>query len=254
VTWDLEADLDLARRMGAVADEVALHYFDRDYQWGWKGDGSPVTEADLAVEEALLRMLAAERPDDHVLSEERGVIGGTGPRRWLLDPIDGTSYFLDGSGAWGSHIALEVDGEIVVGLISRPTLGRSWWAAKGAGAWSSDEQRLEVTTTDSLEGARLAGYVRPGSRWRAEVARRATWLHSTSPILDLIEGRLDAILSEGGYPWDHAPAVVLIREAGGRFTDPHGGDRIDLRGGLYSNGRLDEEIWAYRPAADGRAW
>ena len=109
VTWDLAADLELARRMGAVADDVALHYFQSDYQWGWKGDGSPVTEADLAVEEALLRMLAAERPDDHVLSEERGVIGGTGTRRWLLDPIDGTSYFLDGSSAWGSHIALEVD-------------------------------------------------------------------------------------------------------------------------------------------------
>ncbi|MBV9952787.1 MAG: glucose-1-phosphate thymidylyltransferase [Acidimicrobiia bacterium] len=246
MTADLEADIELARRMGAVADEVAMHYFESDYQWGWKGDGSPVTEADLAVEEALLRILAAERPGDQVLSEERGVVGGAGSRRWLLDPIDGTSYFLDGSGAWGSHIALEVDGEIVVGLISRPTLGRSWWAAQGAGTWTSEGERLAVTTTASLDGARLAGYVRPGSRWRAAVAQRAMWLHSASPILDLIEGRLDAILSEGGYPWDHAPAVVLIREAGGRFTDLEGGDRIDLRGGLYSNGRLDEEIWSYR--------
>jgi histidinol-phosphatase len=247
VTWELEADLALARRMGAVADEVALRYFRSDYQWGWKGDGSPVTEADLAVEEALLEILAAERPEDGVLSEERGALGGQGSRRWLLDPIDGTSYFLDGSSAWGGHVALEVDGEIVVGVISRPTLGRSWWASKGGGAWSSEGHRLEVTATSSLADARLAGYVLPGSRWRAEVARKGTWLHSASPILDLIEGRLDAILSEGGFEWDHAPAVVLIREAGGRFTDLEGGERIDLRGGLYSNGCLDDEIWPCRP-------
>jgi histidinol-phosphatase len=127
-------------------------------------------------------------------------------------------------------------------------LAKSWWAAKGGGAWSSDGTRLEVTGTSSLDLARVAGYVLPGSRWQAAVARRATWLHSSSPILDLLEGRVDAILSEGGFEWDHAPAVVMIKEAGGRFTDLDGGERITLRGGLYSNGLLDAELWACRPA------
>ena len=126
MTSELAEDLALARRLGGVAEQLAMSYFRADVAWDWKYDGSPVTEADLAVEHALLEILAAERPDDAVLSEERGTLGGASTRRWLLDPIDGTSYFLHGSPAWGTHIALEVDGEIVVGLISRPVRRISW--------------------------------------------------------------------------------------------------------------------------------
>jgi histidinol-phosphatase len=248
VPSDLEADLALARRLGDVADQVAMPYFRTDVRREWKGDGSPVTEADLAVERALLDILSAERPDDAILSEESGASGLAVRRRWLIDPIDGTDYFLAGVTDWGAHVALEVDGEIVVGLISRPAERRSWWATKDGGAWSSDGRRLQVTTTPALDGARVAGYVVRGSPWGAAVSARATWVDSQSPILELLEGRVDAVLSEGGFEWDHAPAVVLVHEAGGRFTDPEGGSGIALRGGLYSNGRFDGELWAARPA------
>ncbi len=240
-------DLELARRLGEIADELSMRYFRNGVRYQWKEDGSPVTEADLAVERALLEVLAAERPDDMVLSEERGTVGARTGRRWLLDPIDGTSYFLGGSVGWGTHVALEVDGEIVVGLISRPALGRSWYAAKGEGAWSSTGDRLQVTDRASLDGARVSGFVQPWSRWVDQVLLQATWVDSHAPIIELVEGRVDAVLSEGGYEWDHAPAVVLVHEAGGRFTDPDGGQRIDRRGGLYANGRIDAEVLAVRP-------
>lgn len=251
---DLTADLALARSLADQAAEVALPYVGAPLRWGHKADGSPVSEADLAVERAVVARLAAERPDDSVLSEEGGGHDRVGGRRWLVDPIDGTAAFLSGGTAWGTHVALEVDGDIVLGVITRPEAGRSWWAAAGLGAWASPDRRLTVSATSSLAAARVGGYMRPGSRWRAAVAATATWVDSSSPILDLVEGDLDAVLSEGGYPWDHAPGVVLLREAGGRFTDPLGGGRIDLHGGLYTNGHLHDLLAATAGrAGDGPA-
>lgn len=241
---DLAADLALARSLADLAADVALPYVGSPLRWERKADGSPVTEADLAVERALLALLAAERPGDGVLSEEGGGNDRAGTRRWLIDPIDGTNAFLAGDTAWGTHVALEVDGDIVVGVITRPVEDRSWWAAKGAGAWASPGRRLSVSVTASLPAARVGGYMRPGSPWQAAVTASATWVDSTSPILDLIEGDLDAVLSEGGCAWDHAPGVILLSEAGGRFSDLRGGRRIDLRGGLYTNGHLHDLVAA----------
>jgi histidinol-phosphatase len=245
---DLERELDLARRLGNVAAAAALPFFDGSYWREIKDDGSPVTEADFAVERAVLEVLARERPGDEILSEEGGRSASTGgSRRWLIDPIDGTEHFVAARPNWGTHIALEVDGDIVVGVITRPVEKRSRWAAAGHGAWRSTGHQLRVSSVAEILPARVGGYVRPESAWKADVARRARWVDSPSPILDLIDGSLDAVLSEGGFEWDHAPAVVLVREAGGVFTDPQGGTRIDLRGGLYSNGQLDTQLERSRP-------
>ena len=84
----------------------------------------------------------------------------------------------------------------------------------------------------------------PGSPLARAIDRVARWRSASSPILALLDGEVDAVVSEGGYEWDHAPALVLVAEAGGRFTDPHGGTRFDLRGGLYSNGHLHDELAA----------
>lgn len=237
-----DADLRLARALGDLAADVALSYFRKGVLPDIKPDGTPVTEADLAVERALVDALGAERAGDTVLSEEGGGTDGDPRRRWIVDPIDGTTAFVSGRRDWGTHVALEVDGEIVLGLITRPTEQRSWWAVSGGGAWASTGQRLQVSGTSALAAARVGGYMKAESPWQAEVATSATWVACPSPILELIEGRLDAVLSEDGYAWDHAPGVVLLREAGGRFTDPRGGDRIDLRGGLYTNGHLHDAL------------
>jgi histidinol-phosphatase len=239
---DLEADLALARSMSELAATMALPYFRSTVQCDWKADGSPVTEADLRVERAMLDVLAAERPDDSVLSEETGAVARDRRRRWLLDPIDGTVAFVAGEPSWGTHVALEIEGTIVVAVITRPVEEKAWWAAEGLGAWSSSGRRLRVSTTATPSTARIGGYVRPDSAWRASVAEVARWIDTPSPMLELIDGRLDAVLSESGFEWDHAPGVLLVAEAGGRFDDLAGGQRIDRRGGLYSNGHLHD--WA----------
>jgi histidinol-phosphatase len=240
---DLAADLALARSIGDLSAEIALPFFRTGVRHDLKPDGSPVSEADVAVERAVLDVLGRERPGDGILSEESGgVARGAVRRRWLIDPIDGTVVFLAGGTGWGSHVALEIDGEIVLGVITRPTEGRSWWAAMGQGAWTSSGTRLHVSTTEVLDGATVSGYTDPESLWQMATSAVATWMDSDSPILELIEGRVDAVISDGGFEWDHAPAAILLSEAGGRFTDLEGGTRIDLRGGLYSNGHLHDQV------------
>jgi histidinol-phosphatase len=244
---ELAADLALGRSIGDLAAEIARPYFRTDVRHDLKADGSPVSEADLAVERCVLEILAAERPGDGVLSEERGGDPrGAVHRRWLIDPIDGTVLFLAGSMGWGTHIALEIDDEIVLGIITRPAEHRSWWAAKGQGAWTSSDARLRVSTTELLDRATVGGYTGPDSMWRRGISSVATWVDADSPIIELIEGRVDVVLSEGGFEWDHAPAVILLREAGGRFTDLDGGTRIDREGGLYSNGHLHDQVLRLR--------
>jgi histidinol-phosphatase len=246
----LDDDLALALRLARLAADVALPYVGRSLDSWVKPDGSMVGEADLAVERALLDVLRAERPDDAILSEEAGTIGADA-RRWVLDPLDGTSMFLYGETGWGTHIALEVDGEIVVGVITRPLDDRLWWAVRGGGAFtgrlSTDDpgRPIHVSAVSSIDDATLTAW-QPSPR-REVAALRATpgWVRATpDAYLHLAEGALDAVLSLGGLFWDHAPTVLIVEEAGGRFRDRAGGRRLDLQGGVYSNGHLDEAIGA----------
>ena len=155
-------DLEFALRLAEIADAVALRYFtDEDLEVIRKVDGSPVTAADLEVESRLRDAVGDEFPSDGFLGEE---VGGSADasRRW----IDGTRLFIDGKPTWETLIALEVDGEIVVGVASSPALGRRWWASRGHGAFTAgaDEPQpiaLRVSTTTDLDAA--VGVIRPAS-------------------------------------------------------------------------------------------
>lgn len=245
----LDDDLALAHRAIDLASEVALAFFHRGVRPQAKQDGTPVTEADLEVERQLLDLLARERPDDAVLSEEAGARGRSG-RRWIVDPIDGTVNFVAGAAEWGTHVALEAGGEIVLGVISRPVTGGQWWAIRGGGAHRSDQATgepvgLRVSTVADLAGSRV-------SVWSSDAAaivdrlRRQDVICTSRAGLDdlgrLAAGELEAVIGMPGMVWDHAPAVVLVEEAGGRFTDPRGGRRLDLGSGRYTNAHIDPHL------------
>lgn len=145
-------------------------------------------------------------------------------RRWILEPVDGTDPFLAGQRDWGTHVALEVDGELQVVVLTRPTKRRRWWAVRDPGAFVDARSVLADT-----------------------VRQHAHWVEDPlGPVVGLLEGRVDAVLGPGGAIWDHAPQVLLTIEAGGRYTDRIGGHQLDAGGGLYTNGRLDELIHATR--------
>jgi histidinol-phosphatase len=244
-TDDLQLAFDTADR----AAELALAHFAAGVAVTLKADGSPVTEADRAVERLLRETLSEARPDDAFLGEELGRLGAS-DRVWILDPIDGTGFFSRGDPNWRIHIALEVEGTTELAVVTAPALGRCWWATRGGGAFESswprgdktDTRRLAVSTTSVVADAVLEALDDESrARLPPSAARPPA---SPLPLVELVRGEIDAFLVERYFKWDHAPWVLLVEEAGGRFTDPTGGRASDQGGGLYSNAALHRELLA----------
>jgi len=249
----LEADLELAHRLADEARAISLSMFRGRFEQRRKADGSIVTAADEAVERAIRARLGQERPDDAMLGEEFGE-SGRGPRRWIVDAIDGTASFAAGSEHWGTLIALEIEGEVAVGVCDMAPIDRRYWAARGQGAFSADGAaapvRLRVSETGELEGSRC--FV-PGADWLPEADRaRAQALGAAArlvipddhPALGVAAGELDLAAFFVAGPWDVAAPAIVVAEAGGTFTDLHGGSSLARGGGMFSNGRVHETALA----------
>ena len=239
-------DLEFARQLAAVASELALDYFRRGVATQLKPDGSPVSEADVAIERRLRQLIGERHPGDGVLGEELGETGSR-ERRWVLDPIDGTSNFVAGRPLWGTHVALEVEGEIVVGVITRPVLGASWWASRGGGAHRADDsagsRQLQVSRVQALSESRVTLWTHQEDASIDVLNQNCRWVHpNLDALLRVAEGELEALVDRSGKPWDLAPAVVLVEEAGGRFSDRDGGRRLDLGDASFSNGLIHGDL------------
>ena len=249
-----ENDLTLGLRLADIADEITMARFGaRDLVISQKPDRTPVTDADTAVEDAVRSVITTERPSDAVLGEERGGEYAAS-RTWVLDPIDGTKNFLRGVPAWATLIALVVDGNPVVGVISAPALGRRWWAARGTSAWTSvasgEQRRIGVSKVSDLANAYLSttdlgSWVKYHSRAAYLTLVDACW--ETRAFGDfwqhclVAEGSMDIAAEAIVNPWDVAAAQVIVEEAGGRFTDLEGNARYDNGSVLTSNGLLHED-------------
>lgn len=236
-----------------MADEVTLPRFRaRDLVVESKPDLTPVTEADRAAEKALRARIEAERPGDGVIGEEYGETAGTGARRWILDPIDGTKSYVRGIPPWATLIALERDGEMVVGVVSAPALRRRWWAARGAGAFA-DGERIRVSRVSKIEDALLCftsvtAFDDYGLGERFRTLARHCW--ATRGFSDywahvlVAEGSADIAVNPAMNLWDNAPLQVIAEEAGGRFTDLEGNRRVDGGDAVTTNGLLHDEVLA----------
>jgi histidinol-phosphatase len=252
-------DLRLAHILADAADAATMERFKAlDLKVETKPDMTPVSEADKRAEELIRGQLQRARPRDAVLGEEYGS-EGTGPRRWIIDPIDGTKNYVRGVPVWATLIALMVRGENgdegVVGLVSAPALGRRWWAAQGQGAYTgrslATATRLQVSNVGSLQDAsfaysslsgweeqgRLAGFLDlAASCWRTR-GYGDFW-----PYMMVAEGSVDICAEPDLSLWDMAANAVIVQEAGGRFTSldgepgPYGGNAA------ASNGLLHEDL------------
>lgn len=265
-------DVELALRACDMADALTMTAFSRsDLHVETKPDDTPVTEADRAVEQAVWAMLRAERPEDRLLGEEFGHQVGAqgsssdGVRRWILDPIDGTANFVRHYPIWATLLALEVDGELVVGAVSAPALGRRWWAGRGLGAFAISPgnvaaTRLEASRVSELSdsyvlstsvnywheaGRSLDGYLRLalGARWDRGIGD--FWSH-----MMVAEGCAEVGVDPYGKLWDFAALQVVVEEAGGCFTDLAGVRRADGGSALSTNGLLHETALAMLAGAD----
>jgi histidinol-phosphatase len=240
-------DLAIALRLADAADAITTARFRAaDLVVDRKPDRSPVTDADTAVEDAVREILAAERPDDAILGEERGGTIGPG-RTWILDPIDGTKNFLRGNPVWATLIALVDKGSPVVGVVSSPAIPRRWWASEGAGAWSSEGRRLRVSGVATLADAyvsttHLGSWVTYHSREAYLALVDACWENRAfgdfwQHVL-VAEGSVDIAAEAIANAWDLAAVQVLVTEAGGTFTDLYGRPGFDHGTALATNGLL----------------
>ena len=252
---DLSEDLALALRLADAADAVAMARFDAaDLDVHVKADASPVTEADLATEQAIRSLLETHRPDNGVFGEEFGS-SGDASRQWIIDPIDGTANYLKGIPMWTTLIALVIDGVPRVGVASQPAIGRRWWAASGMGAWTnvpgSEPRRLAVSKVSTIEESSVS--FQSIAQWD-EVGRsddivrlsRAVWRDrgygDAWPYMLLAEGRLEFVAEFDVKEYDIAALVPIVTEAGGRFTDIDGVDSIANRSSLATNGILHDDF------------
>lgn len=212
-----------------ISGEVAFSHFRRTLSVEIKADGSEVTRADREAEAAARSAIRQRFPDDAITGEELGS-DGTGARRWLIDPIDGTRSFVRGVPMWGSLIAVEEDGEVIAGAINCPATGDFLVAARGEGCWHNGV-RASVSRVDTMSEATILGtdqrFVRNPARsprWTAlanSVANARTWGDCYGYVL-VATGRAELMVDDRMGPWDVAALIPVIEEAGGVFTDWRG--------------------------------
>lgn len=246
----LDDDLVLAHHLADEAARVALSWLRTPFASRTKPGGSIVIEADEAVEDALRATLAAERAGDTILGEERGQ-SGSGERLWIIDGIDGPHRFADGSGEWACLIALQVAGETVVGVVEQPVSGRRYWAVRGGGAFQREGSRDEPVRVSEVSDLSAARGVPPAPEWcrddrsrrvAAEFAALVAVPLSDHPAMQVAwGGARGRVLFDCG-PWDLAAPALVVEEAGGCFSDLDGRRSIDSGSGLFTNGRIHDEL------------
>jgi histidinol-phosphatase len=216
-----------------------------------KPDFTPVSEADQAAEQLIRDGLVAARPGDAVLGEEFGT-EGTGSRRWIVDPIDGTKNYVRGVPVWATLLALEEDGVMRVGVCSAPALGHTWWAVRGEGAFA-DGSPIHVSKVAKVEDAQLCysdfkWWEQYGLQAEFDALAKRVWRTRGfgdfwSHIL-VAEGAADIAAEPIVALWDLAPLLVIVEEAGGRFTDLAGTATADGGSAVSTNGLLHDEVLA----------
>jgi histidinol-phosphatase len=247
-------DLALALELAEIADAISLARFRAlDLHVETKPDLSPVTDADRAVELAIKELLAARRPADGIVGEEFGN-SGSGNRKWIIDPIDGTANYLRGVPVWATLIALSVDGKALVSVVSAPALGRRWWAAPGLAKTSDIDgsvRDLKVSAISSLESASLSynnlqlwdahGYLDRLIALSRKVWRTRAYGDFYSYML-LAEGSVDVVAEHDLKLYDIAALVPIVEQAGGRFTAIDGPLNEETSSVLATNDKLHELV------------
>jgi histidinol-phosphatase len=251
----LDHALGVARRAAAAAAEVIHRYYRGAFETRIKSDATPVTQADEESEAAIRAVLVEAFPEHAIYGEEQGRDARESDWLWLVDPIDGTKSFVRGYPIFSTQIALMHRGELILGVSSAPCwtggAGEVAYAQAGEGAWLNGEP-LTVSSVAALEKATLS----TGNL--ASLARSPAWLRlgRLIPVLHRIRGygdflhyhylaagRIDAVIETDVSILDIAALVVIVRAAGGVFTDLSGAPvGLDTTSVLAANPELHARL------------
>ncbi len=245
------ARLDAALAAASEASAIIRAHYAGAISARAKADGSPVTDADIAAEQAIRALVEARFPGDGFYGEETAALRLDAEHLWLVDPIDGTKSFVRGYPMFSTQIAVMHRGRLELGVSSAPAYGELAWAERGAGAFLADA-RLKVSGIASIEQATLStGNLRSlaGSpRWGAfgRLVARLDRIRGFGDFLHyhlLAAGKIDAVLESDINILDIAALTVIVEEAGGRVTDLEGAPiGLGTRSILATNGALHEAV------------
>jgi histidinol phosphatase-like enzyme (inositol monophosphatase family) len=241
--------MEAVAAVARVAGDIALSHWRTNLSVETKRDGSPVTVADRAAERAARDWIEARHPADGILGEELGLAREQAPRRWLIDPIDGTRTFVRGVPLWGTLVALCEGERVVAGAAYFPALGELLAAAPGEGCWWNGA-RTSVSACATLSDAtvlttdeRFPRSEPRRRRWqrlagRALISR--TWGDCYGYLL-VATGRAEVMTDGVMAPWDVAALLPIVEEAGGVLTDWRGRRTAFGDGAIATNAALAAE-------------
>ncbi len=252
---DLDRALETVRVTAVEAGLLMLESYRRPQEVTFKGEVDLVTEVDLRCEELIRKRLGEHFPGDRVLAEESGASGPKdGQGLWHVDPLDGTTNYAHGHPQFCTSLALELDGQLVLGVIHAPALGLTWVARLGGGV-SRNGSAVEVSRTTSLSNSLCASGFPYDRRTNpdnnisefAAVMRRCQGIRRAgSAAIDLAfvsDGTHDGYWEKRLNSWDVAAGVVMVREAGGRVGGLDGSSIPPCPDILVaSNGRIHDEL------------
>jgi histidinol-phosphatase len=221
-------DLEKALHLADIADAISKkHYLALDLHVETKPDKTPVTEADLAVDKALQKIVTEEYKDAY-LSEEGDFAHRVG-RQWIVDPIDGTKNFMRGMPVWGTLISVQDDSGTLAAVISAPALGRRWWAERSKGAFTQDVdgsiRQIHVSKVSAIADASLLystltswADTPVGLEGVLKLLQSAWRERAPGDFLGYLlvaEGAADACFEAATKEWDAAAHSFIVSEAGG---------------------------------------
>ncbi len=247
---ELRAALDAAEAAGRIIRSL----YQRNVRIEIKADRSPVTEADVKAEEAIRSVLTQRFPDHGFYGEEGGAHRVEAEAVWLVDPLDGTKSFIRDAPFFSTQIALLKRGRLVLGVSSAPAFGELAWAEEGAGAYLNG-QAIHVSGISQLEQAivstgNLRTLARSGRRWErfGALVERVSRIRGYGDFVHyhlLARGSLDIVIESDVNILDIAALTVIVREAGGTFTDLEGAPvGLATTSVLATNGALHEQVRA----------
>ena len=245
---ELQAALDAAQ----AAAEVIRGLYQRNLQVHTKADKSPVTEADVRSEEAIRSLLTQRFPSYGFYGEETGTQNLGAENVWLVDPIDGTKSFVRECPFFSTQIALMRQGRFVLGVSSAPVYGELAWAEDGAGAFMNGNA-IRVSTTSELDksivsSGNLKTLTRDPRRWAAfgDLIQRTNRIRGYGDFVHyhlLARGSLDVVVESDVNILDIAALTVIVREAGGMFTDLSGAEvGLETTTVLATNGPMHATV------------
>jgi len=251
-------ELDLARELADIADEISMRYFGKSPGSSIKMDGSIVTVADQEIEQALRKRIGDEFSEHGIAGEEAGVHGNRDAPVWVIDPIDGTANFAAAIPVFATLIGLRVSARTEVAVVSAPALGERYEAALGDGARMNGAP-IKVSSVANLSDAAVCfgsatrmerhGYAGPMRKILASCKRDRGFGDFWGHML-VARGALDVMTEPSLQAWDVLPLEIIVKEAGGEITTLDGAPYPEEKlwgpgpkaGCLTTNGALHKEL------------